>query len=181
MPDRIFNFSIAALVLSVGALVYLMLWPVLEIEEVVGDVITISSVSVIASGNIWAVIISTFPTLIVAGSIFTLPRSGRVQRNHKINVAVGAIVLWVFVIMFSRQIGVVYIPAATMLTSVVVLTLVRERAWGKDDAFATDEEAHAHAAALAPKRKPARIGAPVAPDRVGRRPRRRARSRRRRP
>lgn len=170
MPDRTFSFSIAALVLCLVALGYLLFWPVLEVSEAVDGVIIYSNISVLGSGNVWAVVISVFPTLIVGASIATLPKSGRWQRNHKVNVAIGTVVLWVFVIMFSRQVGVVYIPAATMMTSVVVLMFVRGRAWGKDD-YASDAEAVAAMPDVKVKRRRRRTG--VGRDEVGRRPRKR--------
>lgn len=172
MPDRTFSFSIAALVLCLVALGYLLFWPVLEVTDVVDGVIIYSSVSVLGSANLWAIVISAFPTLIVGASIATLPRSGRWQRNHKVNVAIGTAVMWVFVIMFAQQVGVVYIPAATMMTSVVVLMFVRSRAWGKDD-YASDAEAAAAMAVTEVKLKKRRRRSGIGRDVVGRRPRRR--------
>ena len=172
MPDRTFSFSIAALVLCLLALGYLLFWPVLQVENVVEGVITYTNVSVLQSANMWAILISSFPTLIVIASIATLPKSGRWQRNHKVNVAIGTAVLWVFVIMFSQQVGVVYIPAATMMTSVVVLMFVRSRAWGKDD-FVSDAEAAAATAIDEVKVKKRRRRSGLSRDVVGRRPRRR--------
>ena len=172
MPDRIFIFSMFALALCLVALGYLMFWPALELADVVEDVVTYRRVSVAASGNLWAILISIFPTLIVGASILTLPKSGRVQRNHRINVVVGALVLWVFVVMFSQQVGIVYAPAAAMLTSVAVLVFVRPRAWGKND-YASDEEARAAAPKQAELVKSRRRKRTVRQDAVGSRPRRR--------
>lgn len=165
-------FSMFALALCLVALGYLMIWPVLELAEVVDDVVTIRRVSVAESGNLWAVLLAVFPTLIVGASILTLPKSGRLQRNHKINVIVGALVMWVFVVMFWRQFSLAYAPAASMLTSVAVLVLVRRRAWGKDD-YATDEEARAAAPSPAKRVKTRRRRRDTRRDSVGRRPRRR--------
>lgn len=172
MPDRTFVFSMFALALCLVALGYLMIWPVWELAELVNGAVTYRRVSILEYGNLWAILVSVFPTLIVGASILTLPKSGRVQRNHKINVVVGALVMWVFVVMFQRQIGIVYIPAATMLTSVAVLVFVRQRAWGKED-FATDAEALAAAPKLPKRVKSRRRRGSGRQDSVGRRPRRR--------
>ncbi len=172
MPDRIFIFSMFALALCLVALGYLLFWPVLELTEVVDGVVTYRQVSFASSGNLWAILLSVFPTLITGASILTLPKSGRVQRNHKINVVVGALVLWVFVIMFVWQIGVFYIPAAAMLTSVAVLVFVRPRAWGKTD-HASDADARAAAPVSVAQVKARRRKRNVRQDAVGRRPRRR--------
>ena len=174
MPDRTFNFAVASFAMCLIALGYLMLWPVIQIEEMVGEAITYRNATILTSGNTWAIVIATFPTLIVGGSILTMPRSGRLQRSHKINVTVGTLVLWVYVVMFSGQVGIVYIPAATMLTSVVVLVFVRSRAWGKGD-FGSDAEAaeaETSEAVRAPRRRRRRSARTTA---VGRRPRRRNR------
>ena len=172
MPDRIFIFSMFALALCLVALGYLMFWPALELTDVVDDVVSSRRVSFASSGNLWAILLALFPTLITGASILTLPKSGRVQRNHKINVVVGALVLWVFVVMFWGQIGIVYIPAATMLTSVAVLVFVRPRAWGKGD-FPSDADARAAAPVHGGLAKARRRKRNVRQDSVGRRPRRR--------
>ena len=46
----------------------------------------------------------------------------------------GTVLLWGFIMLFAQRIGILYVPAATMLTSVIVLMLVRDRAWGKPGA-----------------------------------------------
>lgn len=172
MPDRTFVFSMFALALCLVALGFLMIWPVWELAELVNGAVIYRRVSIFEYGNLWAILLSVFPTLIVGASILTLPKSGRVQRNHKINVVVGALVMWVFVVMFSQQIGVVYAPAAAMLTSVAVLVFVRQRAWGKED-FATDAEALAAGPKLPKRVKSRRRRSSGRQDSVGRRPRRR--------
>lgn len=172
MPDRTFTFGLVSLVLSLIAFGYLLFWPALEVTNVVEGVITYSRASLLETANLWAILISAFPTLIVGGSLLTLPRSGRWQRNHKVNVALGTVVIWVYVVMFSSQVGIVYVPAATMLTSVVALMFVRPRAWGKGD-FASDEDARAAALATVAKVQKRRRRRGALPDAVGRRPRRR--------
>ena len=171
MPDRTFTFGLVALLLSLIALGYLLFWPALEVTEVVDGVITYSRESLLESANLWGILISAFPTLIVGGSLLTLPRSGRWQRNHKINVALGTVVIWVYVVMFSPQVGIVYVPSATMLTAVVVLMYVRPRVWGKGD-FASDEDARAAALATVAKAPKRRRRRRALPDAVGRRPKR---------
>lgn len=171
MPDRTFTFGLVALLLSLIALGILLFFPVILKQDFVDGVIIERQVRLLDVGNAWGILISVFPTLIVGGSLLMLPRSGRWQRNHKVNVVLGTVVLWVFVVMFSPQFSIWYVPAATMLTSVVVLMFVRPRAWGKGD-FASDEDARAAALATVAKAPKRRRRRRALPDAVGRRPKR---------
>lgn len=178
-PDRTFIFALAALVMSIAALAYLTLTPAIEIETTLdGAPFSTERVSIPEAYGTWGVILALIPPIIILGAILAVPPSGRAERRHKINTIVGTIILWIFVAMFLNQIGLLYVPAATMLTSVVVLMLVRDRTWGKNDI----ETAQSPSAQTKPKTRrqietETRIRRQRSRNRVGRPPKRRTPSR----
>ena len=132
MPDRTFVFAVFALLLSIAAFAYLTLWPSFEIIETNADGIPTSRRGGIGESNgILGVVFALIPVLITLGAILSVPPNGQSERRHKLNLIVGTALLWGFIMLFAQRIGILYVPAATMLTSVIVLMLVRDRAWGK--------------------------------------------------
>lgn len=132
LPDRTFVFAVIALMLSIAAFGYLALWPSFEVIETGSDGVTRSRFVGIAEANgLIGLVFALIPVLITLGSILSVPPSGKSERRHKINLVVGTVLLWVFIVALAQRIGIFYVPASTMLTSVVVLMLVRDRAWGK--------------------------------------------------
>ena len=135
LPDRTFVFAVIALLLSIAAFAYLALWPSFEIIETNADgVAEIRRVGIAESNGLIGLVFALMPVLITLGSILSVPPNGESERRHKLNLIVGAVLLWVFIVAFAQEIGILYVPAATMLTSVVVLMLVRDRAWGRPGA-----------------------------------------------
>ncbi len=135
LPDRTFVFAIFALLLSIAALAYLALWPSFEIIEYDEDGIPFSRyVGIAESNGLPGLIFAILPVVITLGAILSVPPNGKSERRHKLNLIVGTIILWAFIVALAQDIGIVYVPAATMLTSVVVLMLVRDRAWGRSGA-----------------------------------------------
>ena len=135
LPDRTFVFAVLALLLSIAAFAYLALWRPFEIYETGADGVTISRFVGIAEVNGWVgIVFALIPVAITLGSILSVPPSGKTERRHKVNLIIGTVLLWVFIVAVSQQIGIVYVPASTMLTSVVVLVLIRDRACGKPGA-----------------------------------------------
>ena len=135
MPDRTFVFAVFALLLSIAAFAYLTLWPSFEIVETNADGVTTTRRAGIAeSNNVLGVVFALIPVLITLGAILSVPPNGQSERRHKLNLIVGTVLLWGFILLFAQRIGILYVPAATMLTSVIVLMLVRDRAWGKPGA-----------------------------------------------
>ena len=135
LPDRTFVFAVLALVLSIAAFAYLALWPSFEITETNAEGVTeFRRVGIAESNGLTGLLFALMPVVITLGSILSVPPNGQSERRHKLNLIVGAILLWVFIVAFAREIGILYVPAATMLTSVVVLMLVRDRAWGRPGA-----------------------------------------------
>ncbi len=135
LPDRTFVFAVLALLLSIAAFAYLTLWPSFEIIETNAEGVSeIRRVGIAESNGIVGLVFATVPVLITLGSILSVPPSGNSERRHKLNLILGTILLWVFIVAFAQEIGILYVPAATLLTSVAVLMLVRDRAWGRPDA-----------------------------------------------
>ena len=135
LPDRTFVFAILALLLSITAFAYLALWPSFEIVEINADgVTTTRRVGISESNGIMGLVFAVMPVVITLGAILSVPPNGNSERRHKLNLIVSAVLLWLFIVAFAQEIGILYIPSATMLTSVAVLMLVRDRAWGKPDA-----------------------------------------------
>ncbi len=135
LPDRTFVFAVFALLLSIAAFAYLALWPSFEVIATNADgVAEIRRVGIADSNGPTGLLLALMPVVITLGSILSVPPNGQSERRHKLNLIVGAVLLWVFIVAFAQEIGILYVPAATMLTSVVVLMLVRDRAWGKPDA-----------------------------------------------
>ena len=135
LPDRTFVFAVLALLLSIAAFAYLALWPSIEIIETNADgVAEIRRVGITEAHNLIGIVFALMPVVITLGSILSVPPNGQSERRHKLNLIVGAVLLWVFIVAFAQEIGILYVPAATMLTSVVVLMLVRDRAWGRPGA-----------------------------------------------
>ena len=135
LPDRTFVFAVIALMLSIAAFGYLTLWPSFEVYDLGEDGVTQTRLVGIAEANgLIGLVFALIPVLITLGSILSVPPNGKSERRHKINLIVGTILLWVFIVALAQQIGIFYVPASTMLTSVVVLMLVRDRAWGKPGA-----------------------------------------------
>ena len=171
MPDRTFVFAVVALLMSIGAFAYLALWPSFEIVEMSADGVATTRLVGIAEANGWiGLAIGLMPVLITLGSILSVPPNGESERRHKLNLIVGTVLMWVFIVAFSREIGIFYVPASTMLTSVAVLMLIRDRAWGKQggrERTKTARELREEAV-----RRASRSG-----NRVGRRSQRRRRSR----
>ena len=131
-PDRTFVFAVFALLLSIAAFAYLALWPWSPISETNAEGETeIRLVGIAESHGLIGLVFALMPVVITLGAILSVPPSGQSERRHKLNVIVGAVLLWIFIAAFAQEIGILYVPAATMLTSVVVLMLVRDRAWGK--------------------------------------------------
>ncbi len=135
LPDRTFVFAVLALLLALGGFAYLALWPSYDIvgtndagvfEERRASFVEVNGVMSL----LWALI----PVIITIGTIMSVPPSGESERRHKINTIIGTVLLWGFIWFLALSIGIVYVPAATMLTSVVVLMLVRDRAWGRPGA-----------------------------------------------
>lgn len=135
MPDRTFVFAVFALLLGIAAFAYLTLWPSFEIVETNTDGIrTVRRGGIADSNGILGVVFAVIPVLITLGAILSVPPNGQSERRHKLNLIVGTVLLWGFILLFAQRIGILYVPAATMLTSVIVLMLVRDRAWGKPGA-----------------------------------------------
>jgi hypothetical protein len=131
LPDRTFVFAVLALLMAIAAFAYLALWPSFEIVETsVDGALTARRVGVAEANGILGLVFALMPVVIILGAILSVPPSGNAERRHKLNLIVGAALLWIFIVTFAQQIGILYVPAATMLTSVVVLILVRDRAWG---------------------------------------------------
>ncbi len=135
MPDRTFVFALFALLLSIAAFVYLTLWPSFEIIETNADgVQTSRRVGIAESNGVLGVVFAVIPVVITLGSILSVPPNGQSERRHKLNLIVGTALLWGFIMLFAQRIGILYVPTATMLTSVIVLMLVRDKAWGRPEA-----------------------------------------------
>ena len=135
LPDRTFVFAVFALLMSIAALAYLALWPSFEIVETNAEGVSITRrVGIAESNGLIGLIFAIIPVMITLGAILSVPPSGQAERRHKLNLIVGVVLLWVFIVAFAQEIGILYVPAATMLTSVVVLMLVRDRAWGRPGA-----------------------------------------------
>ena len=132
IPDRTFIFAVLSLLLSIAAFAYLTLWPSFEIVETDSEGVgTIRRVGIAEANGLVGLVLALIPVLVTLGAILSVPPSGNAERRHKLNLIVGTILLWVFIVAFSGDIGIFYVPASTMLTSVVVLMLIRDRAWGK--------------------------------------------------
>ena len=132
IPDRTFVFAVLSLLLSIAAFAYLTLWPSFEIVETDSEGVgTIRRVGIAEANGLTGLVFALIPVLVTLGAILSVPPSGNAERRHKLNLIVGTILLWVFIVAFSGDIGIFYVPASTMLTSVVVLMLIRDRAWGK--------------------------------------------------
>ena len=135
LPDRTFFFAVFALLLTIAAFAYLALWPSYEIvvSNAEGALET-RRVGIAEANGIFGLLFAVMPVAITLGAILSVPPSGKAERRHKLNLIVGTVLLWVFIVVFAQEIGILYVPAATMLTSVVVLMLVRDRAWGRPGA-----------------------------------------------
>ena len=134
IPDRTFVFAVIAMVLSVGGFVYVTLLPLVEVTEVDADgVVSVQRMGLAASDGVIGIVFALIPVFITLGAILSVPPSGKSERRHKVNLIVGTVLLWGFILVVQR-IGIFFVPASTMLTSVVVLMLVRDRAWGKPGA-----------------------------------------------
>ena len=132
IPDRTFVFAVLSLLVSIAAFAYLTLWPSFEIVETDSEGVgTIRRVGIAEANGLVGLVLALIPVLVTLGAILSVPPSGNAERRHKLNLIVGTILLWVFIVAFSGDIGIFYVPASTMLTSVVVLMLIRDRAWGK--------------------------------------------------
>ena len=135
LPDRTFVFAVLALLLTIAAFAYLALWPSFEIVELNAEgAPETRRVGIAEANGILGLVFALMPVLITLGAILSVPPSGQAERRHKLNLIVGAVLLWIFIVAFAQEIGILYVPAATMLTSVVVLMLVRDRAWGRPEA-----------------------------------------------
>ena len=135
IPDRTFVFAIFALLLSIAAFAYLTLWPSFEIVETNADGVTTARRAGIGESNgVFSVVFAVIPVLITLGAIMSVPPNGQSERRHKLNLIVGTVLLWGYIMLFAQEIGILYVPAATMLTSVIVLMMVRHRAWGRPGA-----------------------------------------------
>ncbi len=144
LPDRTFVFGLIALILAIAAFAYLALWPSIEIVETnVEGVAESRRVGIAEANGVVGLVISGIPVLITLGAILSLPPSGNTERRHKLNLVVGTIILWGFIVMFSGQIGILFAPAGAMLISVLVLTFVRPRAWGNPEARQRSKSARA--------------------------------------
>ncbi len=171
MPDRTFVFAVISLLLSIAAFAYLVLWPSFEVVQRGADgVATIRFVGIAEANGLIGLGIALMPVLLTLGSILSVPPNGESERRHKLNLILGTVLLWVYIVAFSDQIGVFFVPASTMLTSVVVLMLVRDRAWGKPGARERTKSARE-------LREEAMRRANRSRNQVGRRTRRRRRSR----
>ena len=134
LPDRTFVFAVISLLMSIAAFAYLVLGPSIEITETTEDgEMIVRRVSIGdpygLTGVFWAVV----PAIINLGAILSVPPSGKSERRHKFNLIFGTVLMWMFIGFFFSQLGLLYIPAATMLTSVIVLMFIRDRAWGKNE------------------------------------------------
>lgn len=128
-------FAVFALLLSIATFAYLTLWPSFEIIETTPDGLPTARRGGIAESNgILGVVFALIPVLITLGAILSVPPNGQSERRHKLNLIVGTVLLWGFIMLFAQRIGILYVPAATMLTSVIVLMLVRDKAWGRPEA-----------------------------------------------
>ncbi len=132
-PDRTFVFALIALLMSIAALAYLLFGQAIEITGVGTDgELYVKRVNVFESHGMFGVAFAVIPPIITLGAIMSVPPSGKSETRHKFNLIFGTLLLWTFVGIFFRQLGALYIPAATMLTSVAVLMFIRQHAWGKN-------------------------------------------------
>ena len=143
LPDRTFIFAVLSLLMSIAAFIYLVLGPAIEIVGTGEDGNAIVRRVSIGdpyglTGIFWAVV----PAVINLGAILSVPPSGKSERRHKFNLIFGTVLMWVFIGFFFSQLGLLYIPAATMLTSVMVLMFIRDRAWGKNEDKPRAKTAH---------------------------------------
>ena len=134
MPDRTFVFAVIALILSIAAFGYVALFPSVEITEIGSEgELTVRRMGLAAADGIAGLIFALIPVLITLGAILSVPPNGESERRHKLNLIIGTVLLWGYILVV-QTIGIFYVPASTLLTSVVVLMLVRDRAWGKPGA-----------------------------------------------
>ena len=132
-PDRTFNFGVISLLMSVGAFGYLALGSAIEIAIVDANGNPgVERVGIGESHGVQGVIFALVPVVLNFGSLLAVPPSGKTERRHKFNLIFGTALMWLFVAFFMRELGLVFLPAATMLTSVVVLVFIRDKTWGKN-------------------------------------------------
>ncbi len=173
-PDRTFVFAVISLLMSLAAFGYLTLGSAIEIEVVDNNGnLRVERESIGESYGIWGVIFALVPVVLNLGSLLAIPTSGKTERRHKFNLIFGTALMWIFIGVFMRGLGLLYVPAATMLTSVVVLAFIREKTWARNAPEEQDKPPRTKSsrelrAETARRHRRSR-------NRVGRRPQRRSR------
>ena len=126
--DRIYFFAFFATVFAVLGYLVLLFVPLIEVvSSTDGEPNVRTRITLLADGQIVPLLVSLLPVAVVGGTLIAIPRDGVPDRSGKINLWLSTFLIYVFVVISILSVGILFIPAAILITAAAVGSQVRRR------------------------------------------------------
>ena len=128
--DRIYFFAFSATTFAVLGYVVLLVVPLIEITS--SDTQEVTRRTLLADGQGLPMLISLLPVVLTAGTLLAIPKDGPPTRSGKVNLWLSTFLIYVYVIITPITppyvlVGILFIPAAILITAAAVGAQVRRR------------------------------------------------------
>ena len=129
--DRIYFFAFLATVFAALGYLVLLFVPLVEVEYVTNvDGLLMEEVTrrtLPADGEVLPLLVSLLPVVLTGGMLLVIPRDGAPDRSGKIILWLSTFLIYVFVVILILSIGMLFVPAAILITAAAVGSQVRRR------------------------------------------------------
>ena len=126
--DRIYFFAFSATTFAVLGYVVLLVVPLIEITS--SDTQEVTRRTLLADGQGLPMLISLLPVVLTAGTLLAIPKDGPPTRSGKVNLWLSTFLIYVYVIISILSVGILFVPAAILITAAAVGAQVRRRTPG---------------------------------------------------
>ena len=123
--DRIYFFTFTAAVFALAGFLALLFIPLVQIENLeTGEVLRLT---LLQDGQNGLLLLSLLPVALTGSALLVVPKNGQPDRVAKINLWISTFLVYVFVVLFIYVNGILFIPAAILMTAAAVGSQVRRR------------------------------------------------------
>lgn len=126
--DRIYIFAFSATTFAVLGYVVLLVVPLIEITS--SDTQEVTRRTLLADGQGLPMLISLLPVVLTAGTLLAISKDGPPTRSGKVNLWLSTLMIYVYVIISILSVGILFVPAAILITAAAVGAQVRRRTPG---------------------------------------------------